>query len=429
VSAEEALNALARDLIEEIATGRALELAAGSKVQPAGSSSAAPSQPPLRPAPAPLTGAGAVHPMLGHHLIARMPGDTISAHAHRHVPRPVQPMMQDPQAQKLAETKEELGQYKDWAGNVSDYQRASKELEDHAQSLHKQGIALPGTYKPWTPDEHASHSAYTEDSVTRALSSGKSTAQTHSLDGKGQVWEPHRAAQHRDIVNEAMEEGTSVPAHAEGAVVGGLRTKARDQAVKKSLGGNYIHADPEAVKAKMAERGMVPEVAGLSPMEASPLVHEEATHVSSLIASAAMARKKNLAVHLPMSSPEATTAHISHLHSHGYSAHGLFVHTPVDKAVNEAQSAHRRGHEQWRQEKGVGAKHLPPSRLGAAETTEGSSVNKDSFEFAKPQFDSWEHWDASDGPVKKTGESDTPPVSSGITSVEELHRRLRTRTL
>jgi hypothetical protein len=76
VSAHDALAALARDLVEEISAGLAIELAAG---QPAAPPPAA--RQPRNPI---LRGAAAVHPMLGQHL-ARLPGDTISWHAYKHL--------------------------------------------------------------------------------------------------------------------------------------------------------------------------------------------------------------------------------------------------------------------------------------------------------------------------------------------------------
>lgn len=75
---EEALFALAQDLVQEIAAGQALELMGG----------------PITPRAVVTStdkraGAWAVHPMLGHHLLTRFAGDTISGTAHQHVPRPL----------------------------------------------------------------------------------------------------------------------------------------------------------------------------------------------------------------------------------------------------------------------------------------------------------------------------------------------------
>ncbi len=77
--ARDAMLSLARDLVEEIAAGRALELAntQGQSFAPA----------PVPPPEPPPTGAAAVHPGLGSHLLA-LPGDTISGHAYAHLQPP-----------------------------------------------------------------------------------------------------------------------------------------------------------------------------------------------------------------------------------------------------------------------------------------------------------------------------------------------------
>ncbi len=42
--------------------------------------------------------------------------------------------------------------------------------------------------------------------------------------------------------------------------------------------------NPDDIKEEMAKRGMIPEVGGLSPMEASDLVHEESSDVAKRLA-------------------------------------------------------------------------------------------------------------------------------------------------
>jgi hypothetical protein len=81
VSAQDALAAFARDLVEEIAAGRALELAASMDTT-TGSGGRGQQQP--LPRSVFPRGAAAVHPHLGQHLV-RMPGDTISCHAYKHL--------------------------------------------------------------------------------------------------------------------------------------------------------------------------------------------------------------------------------------------------------------------------------------------------------------------------------------------------------
>jgi hypothetical protein len=80
VSAHDAAMALARDLVEEISAGMALELAAQQPGQPAASGM------PAKPEP-PKTGPAAIHPGLGAYMMS-LPGDTISGHAYAHMQPP-----------------------------------------------------------------------------------------------------------------------------------------------------------------------------------------------------------------------------------------------------------------------------------------------------------------------------------------------------
>lgn len=82
MSAHEVMLAFARDLVEEISAGRAMELAAQTQGQ--SFAPVPPSPMATRPRNPVLRGAAAVHPHLGSHL-ARVPGDTISGLAYQHL--------------------------------------------------------------------------------------------------------------------------------------------------------------------------------------------------------------------------------------------------------------------------------------------------------------------------------------------------------
>jgi hypothetical protein len=422
---EEALVRFARDLVEEISAGRALALAGSPGLADAEGNVPGPAGVAGSPVPVPeaRSGSGAVHPHLGHHLL-RPGGDTISGHAHAHVPRPWEPEAPDAKTVALQQAKEELDKYGEWEEKVGDYQRATKELDDHSAKQAAQGIPLPGTYKPWTPDEHASHARYGEDALTSALRGGKATSQSETHDGSGQAWSGERAAMHNDLVHGALDQATDVPSGRKALLVGGLDHPAK-RAVLKSHPSikpeDYVHVDHNRIKEEMAKQGLVPEVKGLSPGEASPLVHEEAAHVGHLMTAEAMRRGKNLAIHTPMSDPAAVQSHAQRLKDAGYSVHGVFVHTPVDAAVDSARRAHKNGHEKYRQEKGTGARLPLPGILASAETAGGSSVNHDVFNSSKPQFHSWEKW-SHDG--KLLEKSEHPQPDHGIASAEELRKTL-----
>lgn len=417
MEADDALAAFARELVSDvIALAVSGNVPAVPKPSPEGMT--------LPPPPKARKGAGAVHPHLGHHLLTVHHGDTISGHAYTHVPRPLPvapPEEPDAKDVKLQETTAELERHQEAMDRVREYRHAAGELDRHARDIKSRGQALPGTWKPWTPDEHASHARYAEDSLTRALGSGQATTATETYDGNGQVWKPERAAVHKDIVDGYMRKAEKVPSGHRAILVGGIPAPARSAVGRQAAPErDFLHVNTDDIKEELAARGMVPEVRGLSPMEASPLVHGEAGHVADLVTREALRRGKNVAVHTAMSDPDAIKAHADRFRAAGHTVHGVFVHTPVDKAVGSAASRHRSGHEAWRQQKSNGAKYVTPGLLHAAEAAPGSSVNAGAFEAAKPHLGSWEHWDATGTPRKTAAH--VPARAAAIPSPEELLR-------
>jgi predicted kinase len=404
VEADEALAAFAQELVRGV-----ISLTATGNVP--GIADA-----PLAPPPA-RTGAGAVHPHLGHHLVTAVKGDTISGHAYKHVPRPYE---LDATQVKLAEQHQQLEAQEKALQGVRDYRSAARELDQHSAQLHRDGIALPGTWRAWTPDERASHARHAEDSLVRALASGKATTATETLDGTGQVWKPERAARHRDIVHQFLEDNQGVPSGHQAVLVGGLHGTHREQvAAKAAPAGRYLHVRTDDIKREMAARGMVPHLAGLSPMEASPLVHDEAEHVAHLLAREAVRRGKNVAIHTAMSDPDAIRAHVDQLHREGHSVHAAFAHVDPGKAADAARALHASGHEKFRRQEDHGQKYLPPSLVRAADAGNGETVNSRAFEAAKRHLGSWESWDATSGSLRKSGSSGDRP-RRGIPAPEDF---------
>lgn len=402
MEADEVLAAFAQELVRGV-----ISLSAESVPQV--------SPDPLVPPP-PRKGAGAVHPHLGRHLITEHKADTISGHAYRHVPRAAMP---DPRDVKLAEARQQLDAQGIALQNASDYRQAADELDRHASELHRSGIALPGTWKPWTPDEHASHARYAEDAINRALEAGSATTRTETYDGNGQVWKPDRAAAHRDIVHQFLDADQKVPSGRRAVIIGGIASGHRDQVAGKAApDSDYVHVSTGRVKEEMARRGMVPSVAGLSPMEASPLVHDEAAHVAGLLSREAVRRGKNVAIHTALSDAGTAGAHVTALHEAGHNVHVAFAHVHPGKAADHAASRHQSGHESFRRQQSSGARYLPGALIRAADAGNGETANSVAFKALKPSLGSWEHWDATSGKLRKTESSG--PAQHRIPAPEQL---------
>ncbi len=146
----------------------------------------------------------------------------------------------------------------------------------------------------------------------------------------------------------------------------------------------------------MADRGMIPVVDGLSPMEASDLVHEESSYVALQLALLAQADGKNIIWDITMSSQAKTERRIGELRASGYtSIHGIFVDIPVDLAVTRSDERHRVGHEDYRMGKGMGGRFVPEEVVGAQADPDWGSLPRKNFEAVKHRFDTWERYDNS----------------------------------
>lgn len=367
---------------------------------------------------APKTGAAAVHPHMGGHL-TKLPGDTISGHAHAHVPKPLPVQAPDQRGLAVQAAQQVLA--------MRDAQDQMQLQDDMARAqAERTGIPLPGTYAPLTDDQYAAHVARTEHLIASELAAGHSTDKTETLDGRGQVWKPERAAVHNEIVKSYLDKAVSVPSEGKGLMMGGLggagKTTVLKQIPEIDL-TRYAVVNPDDIKEELARRGMVPQVEGLSPMEASVLVHEESSHIANLVAQQLYARHKNIAWDITMSSGRSAARRIDQMEHHGYGeVQGVFVHIPVETSVERARARHRRGLEKYRQGNGSGGRLVPADLIRAAETKPGSTANREAFESLRNRFNAWQLWDNS-GTKPVLVEKSKPAAGTGIMSVEDLMRQ------
>ena len=145
----------------------------------------------------------------------------------------------------------------------------------------------------------------------------------------------------------------------------------------------------------MAGRGLIPVIAGLSPMEASDLVHVESSYVAKRLARRAMDDGKNLIWDITMSSISSTEDRVDELDRAGYSTNGIFVDIGIAEAVRRADSRHRLRHEDYRAGIGFGGRYVPPEAIEAQADTEWGSVNRRTFELVKGRFAEWALYDNS----------------------------------
>src|SRR5258708_30813979 len=101
--------------------------------------------------------------------------------------------------------------------------------------------------------------------------------------------------------------------------------------------------NPDNSKQEMATRGLIPDLDGLSPMEASDMVHAESSYVAKRLARRAMDDGKNIIWDITMSSTSATKQRLDDLERARYATKGIFVDIGIGEAVRRADARHRSG--------------------------------------------------------------------------------------
>jgi predicted kinase len=263
-----------------------------------------------------------------------------------------------------------------------------------------------------TDVEWGEHVAEVRNGLAGAAADGLVTRSRFTIDQAGKIWSAERDAVHDSIIEDICSRAQDVPCERQAIIAGGLGGAGKSTVLGKHAGidlTRYLTINPDDVKEEMGKRGLIPEVAGLSPMEASDLVHEESSHIAKRIARRAAAEGKNVIWDITMSRQDSTEERIDNLHAAGYSVAGLFVNITVETSVSRAEFRHRSGHEEYRAGIGLGGRYVPPEIIRAQADEVWGSQNRKTFEAVRHRFDQWSRYDNSvDGRPPVLAEASQP---------------------
>jgi predicted kinase len=253
--------------------------------------------------------------------------------------------------------------------------------------------------RPLTDAEHAEHVTEVRVLLDKARTDGLATDQQHTIDPAREVWSEQRDAMHDAIIDDLYARASDVPCERRAIIAGGLPGAGKSTVLEHHAGidkSQYLTINPDDVKEELARRDMIPPVSGLSPMEASDLVHEESSHVAKRLARRAHADGKNVIWDITMSSRVSTEGRVNALRAQGYSwIEGVFIDVAVDISANRADSRHREGQDSYQAGDGYGGRFIPTESIKAKADPEWGSCNRRTFEEVKDHFDHWQRYDNS----------------------------------
>lgn len=205
------------------------------------------------------------------------------------------------------------------------------------------------------------------EKVIAKLDKNKQDTQSRYTTVKNGVmsYDPEREEMHREIVesfiNDAVKRG--VPAEGRALFSGGLGGAGKSYVLKR--GGyhpdGYLTINNDDIKEALAKRGAVPKVLGLTPMEASSLVHEEASDIMKTLMRTAKELKLNVIIDGTLGSAESAERKVRELRAAGYtSVKAVFVDIDPDTSKKRAQIRYKDGMDRYTMGKnGLGGRWLP----------------------------------------------------------------------
>lgn len=248
------------------------------------------------------------------------------------------------------------------------------------------------------------HSEYAHAAIKQMTADGKATDQTFKVkttEGGETQWIPERAKLHQEIVREELEKAQNVPLDRQAVISGGLGGAGKSRLLKGQSGidmSQYLVINPDDIKEIMAAKGMIPKVDGLTPMEASPLVHMEATHITMLMTEIAIGRGMNIIHDTTMANVPVTKGKIEDLRKAGYkNVRAIFVDITPESSGERANKRHLRGHNEYLMGIGQGGRLLPKHLTEAQQTDNPDFNSKNAEGFVEMldsgYFDSFEAYD------------------------------------
>jgi predicted ABC-type ATPase len=300
-----------------------------------------------------------------------------------------------PDRQKLLER---LGEAENHSGVRDKLQDRMNQLDSRHPSSprHEDGSPRPpaprltDVEQPDSVLSDADYSAHVDkvvDSLENARAEGFTTDVLHALGPDHQEWKIERARIHKSILDAKWADAADVPCEGRAIIAGGLGGAGKTTVLESFAQVDrsaFLTIDPDEFKKDLAERRLVPEIPGLSPMESSSLAHEESSFLAKQLSMRASAEGKNIIWDITMSSPDSTQQRVDELREAGYTIiEGIFVDIPVEVSVARSEARHRRGCDLYQAGQGGGGRFVPPAVIRAQADEEFGSVNRRAFETIK----------------------------------------------
>lgn len=279
-----------------------------------------------------------------------------------------------------------LGTSFDGKGDAESYiATRSSESERYTQAIKDE--------RSYSEREAIVRGQFVNDTVSQHLDNKRDTESLY-FDRDTKEYNKKRSKIHREILNELHEKYKDVPSERKVIFSAGLpgagKTTILNMLEDDGAGGvnvdNYVTVSSDDFKEIFAERGMIPKIDGLTPMESSTLVHAESSHLADKFLTELSEKNKNVVYDFTCRNLLSTTARINILRKSGYKERDMqfiFVDISLKAAEKRAIGRYTAGLNDGiaNSESHVGGRYLPPAILHRNKSKSGnySSVNAETL--------------------------------------------------
>lgn len=265
--------------------------------------------------------------------------------------------------------------YRDFYDEVVPQELKDEGLEQERllQRAREEGRAL-------TPLEMKDHEEYVEEITSFLRRHGGETSVL--LADRG-VYLEERGKKKAALIRDYILAHSDVPSDREALLAGGMGGAGKTSVVETfgfADSENYIHINPDDMKQLMAENGLIPEIPGLLPMEASTLVHNEASDMAYNVLHRAVRRGKNVFLDQTLANIRYAAEDIKTCRERGYSIDAFFVDVPAEVSDQRAKDRYTEGTNKFLETgEGNGGRPVPRFFMRKQSSTVQNSKNAENF--------------------------------------------------
>jgi len=279
---------------------------------------------------------------------------------------------------------------------------------------------------PVSASDFIAHQGYvnqvTDDAIKAKLSFDKALKDSYGL------WSEEAHQFFEQTVNEVFQTATAnetKPKNKRAIMLGGMPGAGKSttldamQKARMLRKEEWVVANPDDFKELMLQKGMFPNIVGLSPAETASLLHEASSEMNHMLEQLLIAEGYNVVFDITMGGRERDGEEpwvakiVQQLKTgNGYKVDGLFVDIPPTTSATRAAKRHQAGLDALRQgflTEGAakdavqfGGRVVPGSLIAKNTLSKDdplaekfNSVNAVNFDTIKPVFQRWAIWDNS----------------------------------